>query len=139
MNETYIKTFDQFAIYVLTAMLTSISFGSLIGFVVILFFEDTWGFISVSLLYALFTLPVNGLVAIPFSLYVDFAKKTKDLSDVKKFSLYIIAGSMAGFFYGLILLTPPNYTIGDYLLPVLFGAISASLFFFIITALKKWK
>lgn len=139
MNETYKKTFDQFAIYLLCAILTSLSFGFLVALIAILFFEDSWGFIEIGLIYALYTFPVNALVAIPFSLFVNYAKKTRDLSYVKKFFLYLIAGSAAGFLYGIILSIPQRFVFEDYILPILFGATSASIFFLIITVLKKWK
>lgn len=139
MNEKYKNTVDRLSIYILSAILASVAFGSLVALYDIIVNADTWGFASVALLFTLYTLPVYGLFVIPYALFVDYSKKTKLLAQSKKLLLYILAGGLVGGVYGAIILGSLYTGIGDFTLPVIYGVVSAVIFFCLLTLIKKWR
>jgi hypothetical protein len=139
MNETYKMTFNKIAVYVLTAILSSLSLGTLLAVVEILFFEDSWGFFPTLLVVALYTLPVYFVCAVPFSLFIDYSSKTKAMSAIKKLILFIIAGAVVGFLFGAYLLIGPVGGILEFVWPTVYGMIGSAVFFCLIELLKKWK
>ena len=139
MNETYKMTFNKIAVYVLAAILSSLALGSLLAFVEILFFEDSWGFFPTLLVVALYTLPVYFVCAVPFSLFIDYSSKTKAMSSIKRLILYILSGAVVGFLFGAYLLVGPVGSILEFVWPTVYGMMGSAVFFGIIKVLKKWK
>lgn len=139
MNERYKNTINRLSLYFLSSILASIAFGCLVGLYDSVVNEDSWGFTSIAILFILYTLPIYGFVVIPYALFVDYSKKTKALTQSKKFLLYVIAGALAGGVYGAILLGPLYTSAGEFVLPIIYGVVSAVIFFCLLTLIKKWR
>lgn len=139
MNETYNVTFNKMAVYVVTAILSSLTLGSLLAFIEILFFEDSWGYFPTLLVVALYTFPVYFVCAVPFSLFIDYSLKTKTISSIKKLAIYIAMGAVVGFVFGAYLLVGPVGSILEFVWPTVYGMIGSTVFFGLIELLKKWK
>lgn len=102
VNETYIKIFSLLSKKISAALLSSILFGIIYAFVFItpaseqqpnIYYFD---FSEVLFFVVLYTSPIYILLAIPFSIFIDKYRLTKNLSYFKKSVLFSLAGAVTG-------------------------------------------
>lgn len=134
MGERYKVVFDKVAGYFLTVILSAYVLGCVMAVIDLLFFKDSWGFVPISFLVALYSFPIFVVVALPFSLWLEHSKRTKMLSNNKKLIFYSAAGTVAGLLYGFVAL--PFYI---EFLPGLYGFIGGVVYFLILRLLSKRK
>lgn len=139
LNQTYIMIFDKIALYVVTAILSSLFLGSLLAVGGSLFSINNGAFISTVVWVGLFTVPVFFVVAVPLSLILDYSATTKYMSSVKKLAVYVLIGAIVGVIFWANLWIGPATNISEYIWPAVYGILGSAIFFGILEILKRRK
>ena len=145
MNATYSKIFSLLSRKLSAALLSSLSFGIILG----LFFMITtdtqepdvyyFGFFEIIMVYVYYTMPAYVLLAIPFSIFIDKYRKTADLSYFKKSILYSFAGIIVSIAYYSLIFEFPRIEWNQLLLFAFYGLMSANLFLMFLRIINKYR
>lgn len=135
MENTYKETFDRFAIYLFATFLSPMLFAACFAFYLKLIGENSWTFLSLFILSAIFTFPVFLIGAIPVSLVIDFSKRGQSMSVLQKGSCYAGCGGIMGFLAGIwVFGASETFT---YLLAAVYGVVGGFFHFIVLSLLKK--
>ena len=135
MENAYKETFDRFAIYLFASFLSPVLFAVCFSFYSQLIMENSWTFLSMFILAAIFTFPIFLVGVFPISLFIDFSKIGKSLSVWKKGICYACSGGVIGCIAGIwVFGASEAFT---YLLAAVYGIVGGLLHFFMLFFLKR--
>ncbi|QTD41784.1 hypothetical protein [Sporosarcina sp. Te-1] len=135
MENAYKETFDRFAMYLFAAFLTPVLFGACFALYMMVAFDNSWTYLSMFLLAAVFSFPLFLIAAVPISLFIDFSKQGKTLPVPKKILMYGGSGGIFGLLAGIWVFGAHDMV--SYLTAGIYGVAGGLLHSFVLLLLTK--